>query len=45
MVECVQLQVNEWLERGLKNYYPVLSVDCVHIKIHRKRKDEDRNAQ
>lgn len=37
MVECVRSQVNEWLERGLENYYPVLFVDCVHIKIHRKR--------
>jgi len=37
MVECVRSQVNEWLERGLESYYPVLIVDCVHIKIHRKR--------
>ena len=37
MVECVRTQVNEWLERGLEEYYPVLFVDCVHIKIHRKR--------
>lgn len=37
MVECVRTQVNEWLERGLEEYYPVAFVDCVHIKIHRKR--------
>ena len=37
MVECVRTQVNEWLERGLEEYYPVVFVDCVHIKIHRKR--------
>ena len=37
MVECVRSQVNEWLERGLEEYYPVVFVDCVHIKIHRKR--------
>lgn len=37
MVECVRTQVGEWLERGLESYYPVLFVDCVHIKIHRKR--------
>ena len=37
MVECVRAQVNEWLERGLEKYYPVVFVDCVHIKIHRKR--------
>ena len=37
MVECVREQVNEWLERGLEEYYPLVFVDCVHIKIHRKR--------
>ena len=37
MVECVRTQVNDWLERGLESYYPVLFVDCVHIRIHRKR--------
>ena len=37
MVECVRMQVNEWLERGLEEYYPVVFVDCVHIRIHRKR--------
>ena len=37
MVESVRTQVNEWFERGLESYYPVLFVDCVHIKIHRKR--------
>ena len=35
MVECVRTQVNEWLERGLEEYYPIVFVDCVHIK--RKR--------
>lgn len=37
MVQCVREQVTQWLERGLESYYPVLFVDCVHIKIHRKR--------
>jgi putative transposase len=37
MVQCVRDQVAEWLNRGLDSYYPVLFVDCVHIKIHRKR--------
>lgn len=37
MVECVRTQVTQWLERGLEEYYPVMFVDCVHIKIHRKR--------
>lgn len=37
MVESVRTEVNSWLERGLESYYPVVFVDCVHIKIHRKR--------
>ncbi|MCC8071358.1 MAG: IS256 family transposase [Bacteroidales bacterium] len=37
MVQCVREQVSQWLERGLEAYYPVVFVDCVHIKIHRKR--------
>ena len=37
MVDCVRTQVSSWLERGLEEYYPVVFVDCVHIKIHRKR--------
>lgn len=37
MVQCVRDQVSQWLERGLEEYYPVVFVDCVHIKIHRKR--------
>ena len=35
MVECVRTQVDRWLGRGLDEYYPVVFVDCVHIKIHR----------
>lgn len=38
MVECVRTQVGEWLERGLDEYYPIVFVDCVHIKIHRIHK-------
>ena len=37
MVESVRSQVDAWLERDLERYYPVMFVDCVHIKIHRKR--------
>lgn len=38
MVDSVRTQVNTWLERSLESYYyPVMFVDCVHIKIHRKR--------
>lgn len=37
MVACVRTQVSDWLERGLEAYYPVVFLDCVHIKVHRKR--------
>ena len=37
MLESVRTQVGSWLERGLESYYPVMFVDCVHIKIHRRR--------
>lgn len=37
MVDIVRTQVSAWLERSLESYYPVMFVDCVHIKIHRKR--------
>lgn len=35
MVDSVRTQVSAWLERSLESYYPVMFVDCVHIKIHR----------
>ena len=37
MLEYVRKDVGEWLERSLEEYYPVVFVDCIHIKIHRKR--------
>lgn len=36
MADSVRTQVNAWLVRSLESYYPVMFVDCVHIKIHRK---------
>ena len=36
MLEYVRKDVNEWLERSLEEYYPLLFVDCIHIKVHRK---------
>ena len=29
--------VTEWLDQSLEGYYPVVFIDGVHIKIHRKR--------
>ncbi len=37
MLDYLRKDVSEWLERSLEAYYPVLFIDCVHIKIHRKR--------
>ena len=37
MLEYLRKDVQEWLNRSLEAYYPVLFIDCVHIKIHRKR--------
>lgn len=37
MAESVREQVNSWLVRSLEAYYPIVFVDCIHIKMHRKR--------
>ena len=37
MLEYLRKDVQKWLNRSLEAYYPVLFIDCVHIKIHRKR--------
>ena len=37
MLDYLRKDVTEWLERSLESYYPVVFIDCVHIKIHRKR--------
>ena len=43
MLEYLRKDVQEWLNRSLETYYPVLFIDCVHIKIHSKRSGIDRN--
>lgn len=30
--------MDQWLNRSLEEYYPVVFVDAVHIKVHRKKK-------
>ncbi len=37
MLDYLRKDVSDWLERSLEAYYPVVFIDCVHIKIHRKR--------
>ena len=38
MIEYVHKKVSDWLSRSLEKYYPVVFVDCVHIKVHRRKK-------
>ena len=38
MIEYVREEVNDWLHRDLDAYYPIVFVDCVHIKVFRKKK-------
>lgn len=37
MLDYLRRDVTEWLERSLESYYPLVFIDCVHIRIHRKR--------
>ena len=37
MLDYLRRDVTEWLGRSLESHYPVAFIDCVHIKIHRKR--------
>ena len=45
MLDYLRKDVTEWLERSLESYYPVVFIDCVHIKIsggvHRLRAHQD----
>lgn len=36
MVDGVCTQVSVWLECSLEGYCPIIFVDCVYVKIHRK---------
>ena len=37
MLDYLRKDVSDWLCRSLESYYPIVFMDCVHIKIHRKR--------
>lgn len=37
MLDYMRRDVTDWLERSLESYYLVVFIDCVHIKVHRKR--------
>ena len=41
MIEYLRADVEQWLSRSLESYYPIVFVDAIHIKIHRKRSVEN----
>lgn len=41
MIEYLRADVEQWLTRSLESYYPIVFVDAIHIKIHRKRSVEN----
>ena len=41
MIEYLRVDVEVWLNRSLESYYPILFVDAIHIKVHRKRSVEN----
>lgn len=36
MLDYLRKNVTDWLERSLESYYPMVSIDCIHIKVHCK---------
>jgi transposase-like protein len=41
MIEYLRADVEQWLSRSLESYYPIIFVDAIHIKVHRKRSVEN----
>lgn len=41
MIEYLRADVAKWLGRSLEAYYPVVFIDAIHIKVHRKRSVEN----
>lgn len=41
MIEYLRADVEKWLFRSLEYYYPVVFVDAIYIKVHRKRSVEN----
>ena len=40
MIEYLRKDVEQWLTRPLESYYPIVFVDAIHTKVHRKRSVE-----
>ena len=41
MIEYLRADVANWLGRSLEAYYPIVFIDAIHIKVHRKRSVEN----
>ena len=41
MIEYLRADVQQWLSRSLEAYYPIIFVDAIHVKVHRKRSVEN----
>ena len=41
MIEYLRADVASWLGRSLEAYYPIVFIDAIHIKVHRKRSVEN----
>ena len=41
MIEYLRGDVQQWLSRSLETYYPIVFVDAIHVKVHRKRSVEN----
>ncbi len=41
MIEYLRTDVEQWLTRSLESYYPIILIDAIHIKVHRKRSVEN----
>jgi putative transposase len=40
MIEYLKADVEQWLGRSLEGYYPIVFIDAIHVKVHRKRSVE-----
>lgn len=40
MIEYLRADVEQWLGRSLEGYYPIVFIDAIHVKVHRKRSVE-----
>ena len=41
MIEYLRVDVQQWLSRSLEAYYPIIFVDAIDVKVHRRRSVEN----